>query len=71
MMDFRLGLYQHFKGGYYSAIMLATNSETEAPMVVYVSLADGTVWVRPLEMFTEEVVWPDEVRRPRFMRVEG
>lgn len=70
-MDFPLGLYQHFKGGHYTVLMIATNSETETPSVVYVSLADGTVWVRSLFMFTEEIVWPDEVRRPRFMRVEG
>ena len=42
------GLYQHFKGGVYSCLTMAVHSETQEPMVVYVSELFGTVFVRPL-----------------------
>jgi hypothetical protein len=67
-MDFPLGLYQHFKGGHYTVLMIASDSETKEPVVVYEGIT-GSIWVRPLVMFTEEVVWPDGVKRPRFVRV--
>ena len=70
VMDFQLGLYQHFKGGHYRVLMVASDSETKLPMVVYEGITGG-FWVRSLFSFTEEVVWPDGVTRLRFMRVEG
>ncbi|MEG6521218.1 DUF1653 domain-containing protein [Desulfotomaculum sp. 1211_IL3151] len=51
----RLGKYKHFKGTYYEALYLAKHSETEEPMVVYRCEKDGSLWVRPLKMFTEKV----------------
>lgn len=62
------GCYQHFKGRIYAVTSVATHSETEETMVVYMS-EDGRLWVRPLAMFTEPVVWPDGVTRPRFRRM--
>jgi hypothetical protein len=50
------GLYRHFKGGEYELLSVARHSETEELLVVYKSVEDqGTIWVRPLEMFTELV----------------
>lgn len=49
------GKYKHFKGNTYEVICVAKHSETEQPMVVYRCQKDGSLWVRPLEMFTEQV----------------
>ena len=49
------GVYRHFKGNYYIVLDVATNSETEEECVVYRSLTDGKLWVRPLNMFLSEV----------------
>ena len=48
------GLYRHFKGGLYTVVGVATDSETEQPVVVYRS-ADGRLWVRPATMWSELV----------------
>lgn len=64
------GLYRHFKGGRYRVIDVARHSETLEELVTYEALYDnplGKLWVRPVAMFTEEVV--HEGRRvPRFRR---
>ena len=56
-MDIKVkGIYRHFKGNYYLVEDLAKDSETLETMVVYRQLyGDGSLWVRPLSMFTEEV----------------
>jgi len=53
---FKLGVYKHFKGGMYLALMLAKDSETEKDYVVYMPLYDkpesGTrAWIRSLDDF--------------------
>jgi len=54
--DFRLGRYRHYKGGEYEAISVARHSETLEELVVYRALYDqGSLWVRPLGMFLEQV----------------
>lgn len=50
------GVYKHFKGGMYYALMLAKDSETEEDVVVYITLYHNEdnktkVWVRPLVDF--------------------
>lgn len=45
---FLTGVYRHYKGGLYTALMLVTHHETREPMVLYVSHTTGTVTVRPL-----------------------
>jgi hypothetical protein len=56
------GKYRHYKGKEYEVLGLALHSETLEQMVVYKPLyqtpniPEGTLWVRPLAMFTEEVV---------------
>lgn len=58
------GLYRHYKGGLYQVLHLARHSETEELLVVYRSLAEGGVWVRPAAMFLEHVD-----SKPRFERL--
>lgn len=62
------GRYRHFKGGLYEVVGVATDSETEEPVVVYKS-ADGRLWTRSLAMFAEAVE-RDGVTRPRFERLD-
>jgi hypothetical protein len=64
------GRYRHYKGNFYEVMGTARNSETEELLVVYRCLyGDGSLWVRPLEMFTETVIAAGcEV--PRFTRCE-
>ena len=56
MMNLKKGKYQHYKGPFYEVLDVARHSETEEEMVVYKTLyGDFSLWVRPLEMFIEEV----------------
>lgn len=51
------GRYRHYKGNEYEVIGIARHSETEEEMVVYRKLyGDGSLWVRPLAMFMEDVL---------------
>jgi len=52
----RPGRYRHYKGNDYEVIGIARHSETEEPLVVYRKLyGDRSLWVRPLDMFLEQV----------------
>ena len=59
------GIYKHFKGTKVRVICEALHSETEEPFVVYVHLEDNVSWVRPKEMFLENVD-RDGYKGPRF-----
>ena len=60
------GRYEHYKGMPYRLIAVARHSETLEELVVYQALyGDGDLWVRPLSMFTENVVVEDQ-EHPRF-----
>ena len=53
----RPGVYRHYKGKDYLVTGLAHHSETREPLVVYRCLYDDySLWVRPLAMFTENVM---------------
>lgn len=64
------GIYRHFKGDYYLVEDVAKDSETEKEMVVYRKLYDdGSLWVRPKEMFLSEVdrkKYPNVEQKYRF-----
>ncbi len=63
------GIYRHFKGNKYEVLFTAKHSETLEDMVVYRALyGDGKIWVRPLSMWSEEVL-ADGERVPRFAKV--
>ncbi len=57
----QLGIYEHYKKKRYQVIGVARHSETLEEMVVYRALYDSeefgdqALWVRPKEMFLEEV----------------
>lgn len=63
-------MYRHFKGNMYQIRCLAKHSETGEMMVVYQALYDTfQIYVRPLDMFMEEVDrsrYPDVKQRYRF-----
>lgn len=69
------GIYRHFKGSYYLVEELAKDSETEETIVVYRKLyGDGSLWVRPLDMFLSEVdhdKYPDVEQKYRFELIEN
>jgi hypothetical protein len=66
---FEPGVYQHFKGGKYSALCLAKDERTLEDVVVYVQLSDGSVWTRSLERWCEYVQWPNGKTNPRFLKI--
>ena len=50
------GIYKHYKGDLYLVEDVAYHSETQEKLVVYRTLyGDNRLWVRPYEMFLEEV----------------
>lgn len=56
-----LGTYRHYKEKDYELIGIAKHSETEEFLAVYQPLyGDRALWVRPLDMFLEQVEIIDE-----------
>lgn len=50
-----LGYYKHFKGNIYEVIGIGKYSETLEELVIYKSIKDNSIWVRPLSMWNETV----------------
>jgi hypothetical protein len=69
--ELKIGKYQHYKGNFYEVLGMATHSETLEKLVAYRALYEisdygfGSIWVRPHEMFRENVVI-DGKEIPRF-----
>ena len=58
-MELEPGIYKHYKGNLYEVIAVAKHSETLEKLVVYKATyqKEGeTLWVRPLNMFLENVL---------------
>lgn len=71
MKKLELGVYQHYKGMKYLVLGVAKHSETLEEFVTYVTLYENdesALWVRPLEMFLENVTI-DGKEMPRFKKV--
>lgn len=65
----KLGEYEHYKGHRYEVMGVARHSETLENLVIYKALyGDLSFWVRPYEMFIDEVEINGE-RIPRFRYV--
>lgn len=67
-------IYRHFKGGYYIVHSTALIEKDGEEVVVYQSLQDGQVWIRPVSEFLEPV--PEDKTNPtgqklRFEKVEN
>ncbi|MFI5333794.1 MAG: DUF1653 domain-containing protein [Chlamydiales bacterium] len=63
-------VYEHYKGMRYKIVAVARHSETLEEMVVYQALyGEGGVWVRPLGMFLEQLMFKDQLQ-PRFRLVD-
>lgn len=65
------GIYQHYKGQLYQVLHVATHSETQEKLVVYQCLyGDYSIWVRPLDMFTEHITLDDDREQERFKLIQ-
>ena len=65
------GIYQHYKGQLYQVLHVATHSETHEKLVVYQCLyGDYSIWVRPLDMFTESITLDDDREQERFKLIQ-
>ena len=63
-------VYKHYGGGRYTVLAISeesTNSRNGMLAVVYVSLTHCKIRHRGLVEFQEEVLWPDGIKRPRFI----
>lgn len=70
-MNIKKGKYQHYKGNFYEVMDIVRHSETEETLVLYRQLyGDHALWVRPYELFFEDVV-KDGKRFPRFAFVDN
>lgn len=68
-MTIKTGRYRHYKGNEYEVIGVARHSEDESLLVVYRPLyGAGELWVRPLDMFAEQVK-VDGNKVPRFSKI--
>ncbi len=75
MRELKIGkTYRHFKGNLYKVEDIARHSETGETFVVYRQMyGDGSLWIRPLNMFLQEVdheKYPEVIRKYRFEEIE-
>ena len=71
-MQIKNGIYQHYKGHKYRVLGVAKHSESLEELVVYQSLDNNDLWVRPIKMFLEDVpnLNGDGSMVPRFKYLE-
>ncbi|NLJ50722.1 MAG: DUF1653 domain-containing protein [Alcaligenaceae bacterium] len=71
-MSLQAGIYQHYKGQLYQVYRTVRHSETEEVLVYYQCLyGDYSYWVRPLTMFTEQVLNSEGQEVPRFKLIQA
>ena len=63
------GIYRHYKGPHYEVLDICVHSETEEKMVYYKPVTKDQTFVRPYEMFSEQVLIDGKLVS-RFQRVE-
>jgi len=69
--SFTPGIYRHFKGGLYEALVVARNSEAPSEeFVIYRALDGGAVWARLITMFFDSIS-TSAYTGPRFAKAEG
>jgi len=73
MRELEIGaVYKHFKGNLYRVEDVAKHSETGETYVVYRQMyGEESLWIRPLDMFLEEIdreKYPDAEQKFRFER---
>lgn len=65
-------IYRHYKSDHtYKIIKIGLHSETLQEMVVYEAIYEsnmGKIWIRPIEMWFEEMEWEGK-NVPRFVLV--
>ena len=67
--ELKVGKYRHYKGGEYELLAIGSDSETLEDTVIYRSIENGRVWVRPKWMF-EEYINLNGIAIKRFSFVE-
>ena len=68
------GLYRHFKGGIYRVTDIATHTETDEQLVIYINMNTRRVYARPYEMFVSKVdknKYPEVEQEYRFEHISA
>ena len=65
MNEIKNGIYRHYKGNEYRVIGEARSTVDESKYVVYESLKDNKIWVRPVLEFSSDVEAAG-IKKPRF-----
>lgn len=47
--------YNHYKGGLYEVISMATHTETNEKLVIYKSINFGSIYARPYEVWNSDI----------------
>lgn len=47
--------YKHYKGNIYKIIAIGKNSENLEEMIVYQSVKNKDIWIRPLSMWNDTI----------------
>lgn len=59
--------YKHYKGNIYKIIALGKNSENSEEMVVYQSVKNNEIWIRPKSMWNDVI---DDNKTLRFTLID-
>lgn len=69
-MEFKKGIYEHYKGNRYELLGIANHSETLEKMVIYKALyGENELWVRPISMWNE-IIEVNGKTVPRFRLIK-